>query len=71
MWKNGITAFKFKATAKVQNVSECLDDIFRTAVHFDTKLGMIMQDHEPAYHAENLVCCLNVKVTARAYIIKI
>ena len=24
LWKNGITAFKFKVTAKVQNVSECL-----------------------------------------------
>ena len=71
MWKNGITAFKFKATAKVQNVSECLDDIFWTKEHFVTKPGMVMQHHKPECHAENWFTVFSVKVTARAYISKI
>ena len=36
----------------------CLDDIFRTADHFDTKLGVVMQHHEPEYCADKLVSCL-------------
>ena len=54
--KNWVTVFKFKVTAKVQNVSDCPGDI--TADHFDTKLSMVLQHHEPVCHAEKLVGCL-------------
>ena len=35
-------------------VNVCPDDIFRTADYFVTKLGLVMQHHEPECHAENL-----------------
>ena len=57
LWKNGITAFKAKGTAKVQNVSECLEDIFWITEHFATKYGMVMQYHEPECHAKFCHCC--------------
>ena len=34
------------------SVTVCPDNIFRTAEHFVTKLGMMMQHHEPECHAE-------------------
>ena len=53
--ENGITTFKVKGTAKIQNVCECPDDMFRTSEHFVNKPGMIMQQHEPDCNAEKLV----------------
>ena len=70
LWKNGITAFKVKVTAKVQNVSECLNgsyvlhvsncvcSIFLEPLNhffFFTKLGMVGYYHEATYRAEKLV----------------
>ena len=40
------------------SMNVCLDDVFWSADHFVTKLGMIMQQHEPECHAEKLVHCL-------------
>ena len=57
---------RFKMLVKV-----CPDDIFWTTDHFDTKLDMVMQHHEPDCHAEYWLAVFNVKVTARAYMIKI
>ena len=42
---------------KKKSVNVCPDNIFRTAGHFVTKLGMAMQHHEPEQHAEKSVCC--------------
>ena len=39
-------------------VNVCPDDMFWTADHFDTKLGMVIQHHDPECLAEKLVCCL-------------
>ena len=36
----------------------CPDDIFRIADHYDTKLGIITQHHEPECHAEKKARCL-------------
>ena len=45
----------------------CPDDIFRIADHYDTKLGIITQHHEPECHAEKkMFTVFNVKITARA-----
>ena len=52
-------------------VNVCSDDIFWTTKRFVTKPGMDVQHHKPEWLAEKLVHCVNVKVTARAYIIKI
>ena len=52
------------------SVNVCPEDIFWTAGHFVTKLAMIMQHHVSKRHAENWFTVLNVKVTARADIIK-
>ena len=35
----------------------CLDDIFWSAEHFFTKLGMVMQHHEPECHTEKKKVC--------------
>ena len=53
------------------SINDCPDDIFSTAKHFVTKLGMVMNHYEPECHAETLVRYLHVKVTARAQTIKI
>ena len=73
MWKNGITAFKVKVTAKVQDVSECffLDDNFSVSScvysispeplnHFFVfiKLRIVVYYHSAMCHAEKLVHCL-------------
>ena len=39
-------------------VNVCPDNIFWTTDHFDTKLDMVRQHHEPKCHEEKLVCCL-------------
>ena len=39
-----------------KNVSVCPDDIFLTAKHFATKLGMVMQQRELECRAKRLVC---------------
>ena len=54
--KNGITAFKVKITAKVQNASECLSGWYLlNHEHFVTKPGMVMQHEKPECHAGKLV----------------
>ena len=40
-------------------VNVCLDDIFWTREHFVTKLGMVMQHHDPECHAEKNNCLLS------------
>ena len=70
LWKNGITVLKVKDIAKVQNVSECLDDLFWFTEHFITKFGMVMQHHKPECLAETLIL-YSVKVTTGVYIIKV
>ena len=71
--KNWITALKVKVTPKVKNVSEYLSGvIFWTTKHFVTKLGMVVYHYEANCRAEkNWFTIVNVKVTVRAYIIKI
>ena len=39
------------------SVNVFLDDIFRTAEHFVTKLSMVMQHHEPECHAGKKNVC--------------
>ena len=36
----------------------CPDDIFSATEYFVTKLGMVMQQHEPECHVEKNVCYL-------------
>ena len=48
------------------------DDIFWTTEHFVTKLGMVMQDHEPVCHGEKLVHSLHCHSHSKGfYLIKI
>ena len=56
--KKWIAAFRVKITVKVQNVIECLDDIFWTAQPFVTKLGLVIHHHEPKCLVEKLICYL-------------
>ena len=55
------------------SVNVCSVDIFWITEHFVTKLGTVMQHHEPECRAEFVVvvAVFNVKVTARAHMIKI
>ena len=53
-------------------VNDCPDDIFWMTEHFVSKLGMVMQHHEPECHLEKLGGGgVKVKITARTRIIKI
>ena len=52
------------------SMNVCLDNVFWIAEHFVTKLGMVIKCHEPECHAEKMFAILNVKVTARAHMIK-
>ena len=58
--KNGITSFKVKDTAKVQNVSECLSGRYllnhRTFCH--QTWYVYAAYHKPECHAKNLVHCV-------------
>ena len=57
--ENGITAFKVKVKAKVQNVSECLSGrYFLNHRTFCCQLGMVMQQHKTECHVEKLVYCV-------------
>ena len=47
--KNLIDVFNVKVTMKGQNVNICPDDIFYTAKHFVTKVGIVMDHHEWEY----------------------
>ena len=50
------------------SVNVCLDDIFWTAEHFVTKLGMVIQHCDPDCHAEKeLSAVFKVKVMASAH----
>ena len=63
-----ITAFKVKATSTVQNVSECFFFFIRMRASEPqnilslTKLGMVVQHHEPACRAEKS-CLLSSRVS--------
>ena len=50
--KNEMAVFTVKVTAKVQNRSECLSRW--TAVHFVTKLGVVMYHHSLECHEKNV-----------------
>ena len=39
------------------SVNVCPDDMFWTTEHFFTKLGTVMQYHEPDCYAENKIVC--------------
>ena len=53
------------------SVNVCVD-IFQTAGHFVTKLGMVMQHYEPQPYAEKtIVCYLQGPSPGRAHMIKI
>ena len=56
MNKSWIPAFKVKVTANSQNVYICPDDIFKTAKHLVTILGIVMHHHELGCCAKRLVC---------------
>ena len=59
LWKNGITVFKVKVTAKVQNVSECLSRWYRLNHRtYFTKFGLMMQRYEPECPADLLLLLL-------------
>ena len=71
MWKNWIIAFKVKVTAKGQSVDVYPDNVFQTARHFVTKLGIVVHHNELECHAKKSFAIFNVKVTARPRMIKI
>ena len=72
MWKKWIIAFKVKVTAKGQNVDVYPHDIFLTAKHFVTKLGIVMHHNElECQSKKKSFAIFKVKVTARARMIKI
>ena len=48
-------------------VNFCPDDIFWTADHFPTKLGVIMQHHKPECQAEKLVHCLQCQGHSKGF----
>ena len=55
------------------SVNDCAVGIFCITEHFVTKLGMVMQHHEPKCHAQKkttVLAIFKVKVTVRAYMIK-
>ena len=56
LWKNWYIVFEVKVRVKGQNVSFYPDDIFLTAEHFVTKLGVVMQHHELGGHGKRLDC---------------
>ena len=55
MWKNWFIAFKVKVTAKGQNV-DIYPDIFKTAEHFATKLGIVMHHNGLECQIKRFVC---------------
>ena len=64
LWKNGISAFKVKITAKVQNVNEYLsrccflcvsDHVHSVSPELLNRLGMVVYYHEALCPAEKLV----------------
>ena len=58
-----------KVTVKGQNVNVCLGDIFQTAKHFVTKLGIVMHYHELEYMQKSVLLFSRL-VTARAHMIR-
>ena len=69
LWKNWITALGSSSQQRFKmSVNVFLNDIFWTSEHFVTKLGMVMQHHEPECHAgKRMFSIFKVKVTARAH----
>ena len=73
LWKNRMTAFKVKVTAKVQNVSECLSGWYllnRRSCWCQTWYGNAAS-WARVWYRKKWLAAFNVKVTMRAYIIKI
>ena len=58
LFKICVAVFKVKVTAKEENVSECLEDIFLTGKYFVTKHGMMMHHYKLEVSVEKLFCCL-------------
>ena len=54
-----------------KNVSVYPDDIFKTAQHFVTKLGIVTHHHELECLPKYWFVISKVKVTAKAHVIKI
>ena len=73
VWENGITAFKVKVTSKVKNVSECLSGQLSSEPQNDLSPNLVwlcsIMSH--SIMQKNWFTVFNVKVTVRAYIIKI
>ena len=67
--KNGLLHSRLRPQRRFKmSVNVCPDDIFWTVEHFVTKLGMVMQHHEPECHAgKRMFSIFKVKVTARAH----
>ena len=56
---------------KGQNVNVCPDDILQTTEHCVTKLSIVMHHHELERMQKDWFAIFQVKVTARADMIKI
>ena len=76
--KIGITVFKVKVTAKVQNVRECLSGWCCCCGCFEPSQNILLPNLiwwcgivSQSVMQEKIVCYLKVKVTARAHMIKI
>ena len=64
LWTDGIALLWSRSRSQKRfriPVTVHLDDISSAAEPSITKLGMVMQHHEPKCHARRLVCCLQVK----------
>ena len=64
LWKDRIALLWSKSRSQKRfriPVNVHLDDISSAAGPFLTKLGLVMQHHEPKCHARRLVCCLQVQ----------
>ncbi|WP_419635475.1 hypothetical protein, partial [Thiolapillus sp.] len=73
LWKNGIAVFKVKVTLKVQNVNECLSGLYllKPQNFLLPNLIWLCSIISQSAMQKNWFTVFNVKVTARAYIIKI
>ena len=57
LWKNLVTDSRSRSQRRFKmSVNVCSDDIFWTTEPFVTKLGMVMQQHEPECLAEKKFC---------------
>ena len=73
LWKDWIVLLWSRSRSRKRlriPVNVHLDDIPSAAEPSVTKIGMVMQHHGPKCHARRLVCCLLVRVTVRAQLVR-